>query len=66
MMFFSPSQLSLRNNAKEKALPPKSKFRQKLEKSLERLGNPGKAWEILGNPGKFREMLENHVQELLV
>ena len=67
MMFFSPPQLSLCNNAKEKALPPKSKFRQKLEKSLERLGNPGKAWEILGksrqgigNPGKAWKIPVKH------
>ena len=56
MMFFSPPQLSLRNKAKEKTLPPKSKFHQKPEKSLESMGNPGKAREI---PGKAWEILGN-------
>ena len=59
MMFFSPLQLSLHNKAKEKALPPKSKFHQKPEKSLESMGNPGKTWEILGKHGKSRQGIGN-------
>ena len=63
-VFLSP-QLSLRNKAKEKVLPPKSKFRQKPEiprkhgKSQEGMGNPGKAWEILARHRKSRESMEN-------
>ena len=59
MMFFSHPQLSLLTKVKEKALPPKSKFHQMPEKSLESMENPGKAWEIPGKHGKSRESMGN-------
>ena len=57
-VFLSP-QLSLRNKAKEKVLPPKNKVQQKPEKSLKFMGNPGKAWEILGKHTKSRQGIGN-------
>ena len=65
---FSPPQLSLRTQAKNEALPPKSKyliksqrgiFLQKLEIFWESMRNPGEAWEIPGKHGKSKESMEN-------